>query len=133
MSTRCCGGPPALRRAADAAVVDDELVEPDRQQIARQVAHGAVEVASAERRRQLDHAHHEARVGEPDAHLVGQLVLGEERSQLNRELVGVDHLAVDHEADRQGVNDGAAHTSALGPRGLQDDDGVGADVEGDRR
>ena len=133
MSTRCCGGPLPAGALADAAVVDDELVEADRQQVAGQVAHGAVELAPGERRRQLDHAHHEARMGEPDAHVVRQLVLGEERAQLDRELVGVDDLAVDDEADRQGMDDGATHTRALGARRLQDDDGVGADVEGDRR
>jgi hypothetical protein len=72
-------------------------------------------------------------VGQADAHVVRQLVLGEERSQLDRELVGVHHLAVDHEADRQRVDDGAAYARLLGPRRLQDDDGVGTDVEGDRR
>ena len=42
-------------------------------------------------------------------------------------------LPVDDEPDRQGMDDGAPHTGALGPRRLQDDDGVGADVEGNRR
>ncbi len=72
-------------------------------------------------------------MGQADAHLVRQLVLGEQLTQLHRELVGVDHLAVDHEAYRQRVDDGAPHAGALGPRRLQDDDGVGADVESNRR
>ncbi len=72
-------------------------------------------------------------MGEADAHVVGQLVLGEELAQLDRELVGVDDLAVDDEPHRQRVDDGTPHTGALGPRRLQDDDGVGADVECDRR
>jgi hypothetical protein len=61
-----------------------------------------------------------------------QLVLGEERTQLDGELVGVDHLAVDDEADGEWMDDGAPYTGAFGSRGLQDDDGVGTDVEGDR-
>ena len=122
----------ARRRLADAAVVDDELVEADRQQVAREMADGAVEVAPRQRCRQLDHAHHEARVGEADADFVRQLVLREERTQLDGELIGVDDLTVDDEAHRQWVDDGATHACALGPRRLQDDDGVGADVEGDR-
>jgi hypothetical protein len=97
------------------------------------MADGAVELAPGERRRQLDHPHHEARVGQADPHVVRELVLGEERPQLDCELVGVHHLAVDDQADGQRVDDGAAHSGALGPRRLQDDDGVGADVEGDRR
>ncbi len=69
----------AHRRLADAAVVDDELVEPDRQQVAGEMADGAVELAPGERRRQLDHAHHEARVGQADPHVVRELVFGEQR------------------------------------------------------
>jgi hypothetical protein len=61
-----------------------------------------------------------------------QLVLGEERTQLDGELVGVDHLAVDDKADGEWMDDGAPYTRALGSRRLQDDDGVGTDVEGDR-
>ena len=100
MRTRCCGGAVAVGRHADAAVVDDELVEADRQQVAGQVADGAVEIAAGERSRQLDHAHHQARVGQADPHVVRELVLGEERSQLDRKLVGVHHLAIDDQADR---------------------------------
>ena len=116
ISTRCCGGPLPSGDLPTQLVVDDELVEADRQQVAGHVAHGAVEVAPGQRRRQLDHAHHEARVGEADAHVVGQLVLGEERAQLDRELVGVDDLAVDDETDGQWMDDGATHTRALGSR-----------------
>jgi hypothetical protein len=123
----------AIGRLADAAVVHDELVERHRQQVRRHVVHGAVEVAPGQRGRQLDHPHHQAWVGKADAHVVGQLVLGEERAQLDRELVGVDDLAVDDESDGQWMDDCAAHTRALGSRRLQDDDGVGTDVEGDRR
>jgi len=97
------------------------------------VAHGAGEIGAIEVRRQLDHAHHEAWVGEADAHVARQLVLGEERAQLAGQRLGVDDLAVDHETDRKGMDDGAARAPALGARGLHDDDRVGADVEGDRR
>ncbi len=71
-------------------------------------------------------------MGEADAHVVGQLVLGEERTQLDGELIGVDHLAIDDEADGEWMDDGATHACALGSRRLQHDDGVGPDVEGDR-
>jgi hypothetical protein len=118
---------------ADAAVVHDELVEADRQQIAGEVADGAVEILAAERRGQLDHADHEPRVGQADANVAPELVLGEERLELDREILGVDHLSVDHEADRQRVDDGATHSCALGARGLHDDDGVGTDIEGNGR
>ncbi len=55
-------------------------------------------------------------MGETDAHVVRQLVLGEERTQLDRELVSVDDLAVHDETDGQWMDDGATHTRALGSR-----------------
>jgi hypothetical protein len=72
-------------------------------------------------------------MGQPDAHLVRQVVLTEELAELMCEPVGIDDLAIDHEADREWVDDCLAHTTAISAAGWQRDDSVGADVESDGR
>ena len=125
--------PSAPGTRAEAAVVDDQLVEADRQQVGGQVAHRPVEVWALQRGGQLDEPHHQTGVGEPDADLARQAVLFEHRAQLQRETVGVDDLTVDDEADRKWMDDCLAHTTTVGAAGWQRYDGVGTDVEGDGR
>lgn len=70
-------------------------------------------------------------MGEPDAHVARQLVLGKQVAQLDRELVGVRDLAVDDEPDRQRVDDRAPYPPVVRAGGLQDDDRIRPDIDGD--
>ena len=99
--------------AADPPVVDHELVEADRQEVVGEMTDGAIEIWPVERGGQLYEPHHQPWVRKPDAHLARQVVLTEELAQLPCEPVVVDDLAIDHEADRQWMDDCLAHATAV--------------------
>ena len=111
-------------------VLEDGLVELHGNVLLRLEADRGGDLLGGLQRRQVDGPHHDAVVGDADAHALAELVLGEHVAQDRRKRLDVDDLAIANDAGRQRGRGGALD-GHLARAAFDGGDVAGLDVESD--
>ena len=111
-------------------MLEHGLLERHRDVVGRLEADRRADLLGALQRREVERAHHDALVGDTDAHPLGKLVSGEQVAQRRGERLDVDHLAVADDARGKLGAGGTLDGHVTGAR-LNRCDVSGLDVETD--
>ena len=124
--------PRAVRRLDDAerVMLEHGLLERHRDVVGRLEANRGVDLLGALERRKVERAHHDALVGDAEAHAPAELVLGEQVAQRGGERLDVDDLAVADDAGGKRRGGGALDLDLARAR-LDGGHVAGLDVETD--
>ena len=110
-------------------MVEHRLLQRHRKLLLRLKADGGVELLSVLDQRQLEHAQGHALAGQPEADVLGKLVLGEELPELLGETLGIGDLTLVEEPGEQGLGGRLPEDRAVAVAELGGGQKAGLDVQ----